>query len=320
MLEILGLAPDEYDLYRVLVESASATPSELASTLDVDVDDVTAYLESLEQRGLVGRHVSGDHEHFTASPPSVAIGSLIVERQRWLRRAEIELERLNELYRKAGDERTASDLVDLVPGRQAGMQRVAQLLRAARREVRLTVRTTKLTTAEYDFAEERRGVERGVRFRVLAERGVLDRPNMLTEFHDGQGIDVRLAPSLPSRLLVVDSEVAMVPVMASPDDLSGGALIVHRSGILDSLIALFEGLWSHGTPLLQSSPSSPDDLEETDARILRLLNAGLTDHKVSNQLGLSARTVQRRMSRLMERAGVETRLQLGVAAKQRGWL
>lgn len=320
MLEILGLAPDEYDLYRVLVESASATPSELATTLDSDVGDVIAFLESLEQRGLVGRHVSGDDEHFTASPPSVAIGSLIVERQRWLRRAEIELERLNELYRKAGDERTASDLVDLVPGRQAGMQRVAQLLRAARREVRLTVRTTKLTTAEYDFAEERRGVERGVRFRILAERGVLDRPNMLTEFHDGQGIDVRLAPSLPSRLLIVDSEVAMVPVMASPDDLSGGALIVHRSGILDSLIALFEGLWSHGTPLLESAPSSPDDLEETDARILRLLNAGLTDHKVSNQLGLSARTVQRRMSRLMERAGVETRLQLGVAAKQRGWL
>lgn len=320
MLEILGLAPDEYDLYRVLVESASATPSELATTLDSDVGDVIAFLESLEQRGLVGRHVSGDDEHFTASPPSVAIGSLIVERQRWLRRAEIELERLNELYRKAGDERTASDLVDLVPGRQAGMQRVAQLLRAARREVRLTVRTTKLTTAEYDFAEERRGVERGVRFRILAERGVLDRPNMLTEFHDGQGIDVRLAPSLPSRLLIVDSEVAMVPVMASPDDLSGGALIVHRSGILDSLIALFEGLWSHGTPLLESAPSSPDGLEETDARILRLLNAGLTDHKVSNQLGLSARTVQRRMSRLMERAGVETRLQLGVAAKERGWL
>ncbi|MFD1824337.1 MULTISPECIES: helix-turn-helix transcriptional regulator [Mumia] len=320
MLEILGLAPDEYDLYRVLVETASATPAQLASILGVDVEDVTAYLASLEQRGLVGRHVNGDNEHFTASPPTVAIGSLIVERQRWLRRAEIELERLNELYRKAADERTASDLVDLVPGRRAGMHRVAQLLRAARREVRLTVRTTKLTSPEYDFAEERRGVERGVRFRVLAERGVLDRPNVLTDFHDGQGIDVRLASALPSRLLIVDSEVAMVPVMASPDDLSGGALIVHRSGILDSLIALFEGLWAAGTPLLESAPESSEDLDDTDARILRLLNAGLTDHKVSNQLGLSARTVQRRMSRLMERAGVETRLQLGVAAKQRGWL
>ncbi|TNC38649.1 helix-turn-helix transcriptional regulator [Mumia zhuanghuii] len=320
MLEILGLAPDEYDLYRVLVETASATPAQLAAMVGTDVDDVVAYLASLEQRGLVGHHVSDGVDHFTASPPTVAIGSLIIERQRWLRRAEIELERLNQLYRKAADERTASDLVDLVPGRQAGLQRVAQLVRASRREVRLTLRTTKLTSPEHDFVEERRALERGVRFRILAERGVLDRPNVLSDFQDGQGIDVRLAAALPSRLLVVDSEVAMVPVMASPDDLTGGALIVHRSGLLDSLVALFEGLWADGAPLLESAPDTDDELDGTDARILRLLNAGLTDHKVSNQLGLSARTVQRRMSRLMARAGVETRLQLGVAAKQRGWL
>ncbi|MGH1564457.1 helix-turn-helix domain-containing protein [Mumia sp. DW29H23] len=322
MLEVLGFSPDEYDLYRALVEVASATPAELGGVVGMQVEDVSAYLASLEQRGLVGRHVHGGEEHFTASPPTVALGSLIVERQRWLRRAEIELERLNALYRKAADDRTASDLVDLVPGREAGMQRAGQLLRAARREVRLTVRTTKLTTAEYGFVEERRAVDRGVTFRVLAERAVLDRPNSLSEFHDGEGMDVRLASALPSRILIVDSEIAMVPVMASPDDLTGGALIVHRSGLLDSLVALFEALWVSGAPLLASEvpDSGPGELDDTDARILRLLNAGLTDHKVANQLGLSARTVQRRMSRLMEKAEVETRLQLGVAAKQRGWL
>lgn len=322
MLEVLGLSADEYDLYRALVEVASATSTELAASVGSGVEDVDAYLSSLEQRGLVARHVNGHDEHFTASPPTVALGSLIVERQRLIRRAEIELERLNDLYRKVADDRTASDLVDLVPGREAGMQRVGQLLRAARREVRLTVRATKLTSSEYSFVEERRAVDRGVRFRILAERAVLDRPNSLAEFHDGEGMDIRLASALPSRLLVVDSEIAMVPVMASPDDLSGGALIVHRSGLLDSLIALFEGLWSGAAPLLESEvpEEGPRELDDTDARILRLLNAGLTDHKVASQLGLSARTVQRRMSRLMEKAEVETRLQLGVAAKQRGWL
>ena len=115
MLEVLGLSPDEYDLYRTLVEVASATPTDLGSAVGMPVADVSAYLSALEQRGLVGRHVDGSEEHFTASPPTVALGSLIVERQRWLRRAEIELERLNDLYRKAADDRTASDLVDLVP-------------------------------------------------------------------------------------------------------------------------------------------------------------------------------------------------------------
>ncbi|KAA1424909.1 AsnC family transcriptional regulator [Mumia zhuanghuii] len=322
MLEVLGFSRDEFDLYRALVEVASATAEQLAVTVGMDAEEVAAFLVSLEKRGLVSRHENENPTHFTASPPTVAIGSLIVERQRWLRRAEIELERLNDLYRKAADDRTASDLVDLVPGRAAGMQRINQLLRGARREARLTIRTTKLTSEGYDFVEERRALDRGVTFRLLSERGVLDRPNSFGEFRDGQGLEVRLAASLPSRLLVVDSEIAMVPVMAAPDDLSGGALIVHRSGLLDSLIALFEGLWAAGAPLLESAAPAggTSELDETDARILRLLNAGLTDHKVANQLGLSARTVQRRMSNLMEKAEVETRLQLGVAAKRRGWL
>ena len=51
-----------------------------------------------------------------------------------------------------------------------------------------------------------------------------------------------------------------------------------------------------------------------------LLLAGLTDQAIGNQLGLSLRTVQRRVSQLMERARVATRLQLGHEAGRRGWL
>jgi DNA-binding NarL/FixJ family response regulator len=54
--------------------------------------------------------------------------------------------------------------------------------------------------------------------------------------------------------------------------------------------------------------------------LLSLLIAGLTDHAIAAQLGLSTRTVQRRIRVLLEMAGVQTRLQLVWHAAQRGWL
>ncbi|MFD7835401.1 helix-turn-helix domain-containing protein [Streptomyces sp. NPDC059761] len=57
----------------------------------------------------------------------------------------------------------------------------------------------------------------------------------------------------------------------------------------------------------------------TKRRILALLLAGLTDQAVATQLGVSPRTLQRRLRRLMDMAGVRTRMQLGGHAVRNGW-
>lgn len=60
--------------------------------------------------------------------------------------------------------------------------------------------------------------------------------------------------------------------------------------------------------------------DAADLEILSLLPAGLTDASVAKQLDVGLRTVQRRVRRLMEPAGVTTRLQLGRHAHERGWV
>jgi DNA-binding NarL/FixJ family response regulator len=57
-------------------------------------------------------------------------------------------------------------------------------------------------------------------------------------------------------------------------------------------------------------PAGPA-LPALDRQVLGLLLAGLTDRSIASQLGLSMRTVQRRVQGRMELAGVRTRLQLG---------
>ncbi|WP_139827727.1 helix-turn-helix domain-containing protein [Nesterenkonia sp. PF2B19] len=48
--------------------------------------------------------------------------------------------------------------------------------------------------------------------------------------------------------------------------------------------------------------------------------SGLTDEHMARELGISRRTLSRRVQDLLERTGARTRFQLGVQAARRGWL
>ncbi|MFH8701999.1 LuxR C-terminal-related transcriptional regulator [Streptomyces chartreusis] len=61
-------------------------------------------------------------------------------------------------------------------------------------------------------------------------------------------------------------------------------------------------------------------IEETDHKILELLNEGLADAAIARQLGLSHRTVQRRVGNLMATLQVKGRLALGVKIHELGLL
>ncbi|HEX2771376.1 MAG TPA: hypothetical protein VHN18_02960 [Micromonosporaceae bacterium] len=57
-----------------------------------------------------------------------------------------------------------------------------------------------------------------------------------------------------------------------------------------------------------------------DVEPSRAGRAGLTDEAAGARLGISRRTVVRRVQDLMERTGSRSRLQLGWQARERGWL
>jgi DNA-binding CsgD family transcriptional regulator len=171
--------------------------------------------------------------------------------------------------------------------------------------------------------------DRGVRFRVVVERAVLEQPGNIEDTIDSvrRGIEVRVVEELPMKLMIADSEMALVPVTAE----AGGepsAVLLHRSGLLTAIEALFEAVWARAQPLelpaahgpQRDVETDPNGLTELDRRVLGLLVAGLSDHAVSTQLDISTRTFQRRLRHLMDIAGVRTRMQLGWHAAKSGWL
>ncbi|CAM5651954.1 Helix-turn-helix transcriptional regulator OS=Streptomyces alboniger OX=132473 GN=CP975_28695 PE=4 SV=1 [Streptomyces alboniger] len=86
----------------------------------------------------------------------------------------------------------------------------------------------------------------------------------------------------------------------------------------EALQKLFEMAWQQATPLGQ--PAGDGALSEGERTLIRLLAAGTKDEAVARHLGVSLRTLRRRVSELQERLGAASRFQLGVRASQRGWV
>jgi hypothetical protein len=177
-----------------------------------------------------------------------------------------------------------------------------------------------------DNAAEEDATRRGVAYRVVVERDVLSGPGGLAELAAALGREerVRVVERVPTKLVVADAALAMVPLTAR-DRAEPAALVVHASGLLESLMGLFEAVWRQAVPLrldgAGAAVESPlDQPDATDLQILSLLLAGLTDAAAAKQLDLGLRTVQRRVRRLMEIAQVTTRLQLGWQSYERGWV
>jgi sugar-specific transcriptional regulator TrmB/DNA-binding CsgD family transcriptional regulator len=326
MLDVLGLDEAEERAYRRLIEMASGTAEDLATPLGYDLGRAASILSTLEAKGLVARSTSGP-DRFVASPPAIALGALIVERQEELRSAQLELGALAALYRGAAGDRTLNEVVDVVHGPQAVAQRFAQLQRTAQREVQVLVKADIAVVPPEENVDEDVAVARGVLYRVVVERALLERPGMFEGAVDSlkHGVQVRATQSVPIRLVIADREIALVPLVASTDDdAEGGALLVHRSGLFNALQSMFDFVWESASRLVLTADNLGEDdgdrLDEMDAQVLSLLLAGLTDQAIGGQLGLSLRTVQRRVRLLMDRARVDTRLQLGYQASRRGWL
>ncbi|NLG23271.1 MAG: helix-turn-helix transcriptional regulator [Actinomycetales bacterium] len=325
MLDVLGLDPVEEAAYRRLITLPSASSADLAEHLELPAGDLRVALASLSEKGLVATSTNGT-EQFVASPPLVALGSLVRDRQDDLNRARSELESLTEQYRGAAAQRTVTDVIDVVTGQEAVAQRFAQLQRAARGEVLAFVRSGVAAVSAAENAEEDAAAARGVTFRVIVERAVLEQPGVFANAEGAmdRGEQIRVVDRVPMRMLVADRELALIPLASAEEEgrRGTGALLVHPSALLDALLALFDNSWRNARSLATAGTTSADrdGLDDADLRVLTLMLSGLTDQAVGSQLGLSIRTVQRRVASMMEACGVHTRIQLGVQAERRGWL
>ncbi|WP_431683435.1 helix-turn-helix domain-containing protein [Kitasatospora sp. KL5] len=329
MFAALGLDPAQEEVYRLLAARVDRSVAELAADTGRTTDEVGGLLAALAARGLATAAPGAEGREagtvYTAAPPDIALGAVLRQRRDELHAAEAGLAELADQHHRAARDR-ASGAVEVLTDITAVRHRFAQIQHSARHQVRSMI-VPNLTVVPHPQNEAgRAGLRRGVRYRAILQRSALTGPGMVADVLASlaEGEQLRVADHVPVKLVIADSSVAMVP-LSSARNTAAASVLVHAGGLLDALIAYFETSWQAAFPIAANTvgdglaESRPDEIDELDSRILALVLAGLTDQAAAGQLGISRRTVQRRITDLMARAGVETRIQLGWQAARRGW-
>lgn len=324
VLGAIGLDETQESAYRALVAVGAAEVSDLAHRLALPENETERALRRLERQGLAAQS-SARTGRWVAAPPGVALGALLTQQRHELDQAELAAALLATEYRAEAAEPAVHDLVEVVTGASAVAHRFHQLQLGAAEEVCALVTGKPVAVTGMDNESEEQASNRGVSYRVVVEREVLSLPAGIVELSAALGRDeqVRTVDRVPTKLVVADRTLAMVPLTGRGAE--PAALVVHASGLLESLMGLFEAVWKDALPLrlggggrgVVEEGRGPD---ATDLEILSLLLAGMTDASAAKQLELGLRTVQRRVKGLMELTGVTTRLQLGWHAYERGWV
>jgi DNA-binding CsgD family transcriptional regulator len=170
-----------------------------------------------------------------------------------------------------------------------------------------------------------------VRGRVVFDRDVVADTRNLDAIRNRPGThyEVRVHTMVPVKMLAVDRSRALVPLVQHGDIPVG--VLIFKSAMLDSFLALFDYVWEtatglhvHGQDDVARQPIAaerrPSPLRQPDRQLLSLLLAGLTDQAIATHLTISVRTVERKVRALMDTAHVRTRMQLAWEASRQGWL
>lgn len=330
MLQVFGVSQDAESVYREMLRLPEAGVAELADSLGVAPDEVRARLDELAGLSLVepdGPHTRSGR--FLALPPEVAVEVLIAREEDRIASLQRELEASREHVgdlvdafvesRSLGADAGAVEQID-VPS--VVRSRLFQLSREACATA-CTIIPGEAFSASATQSSQRLDLEllaRGVGVRIIVSEVSTSSEHWSRYLRvvSGQGALVRVHPAPPMLLVVIDSEVSVVP----NEERRGGALLLRGRSLSAPSVALFEEVWSAAAPLSGSGPGlEPDGPELSEARVrqvISLLAQGHKDEAISRRMGVSVRTVRRMVSQAVDHLQAQSRFQAGVVAAQRG--
>lgn len=326
MLGALGLDDAADAVYRVLLQDRAYSVLDLCTLLGLSEDRVRRTLDELFRLALV-RRSSDLADAWLAVDPQIGLQALLHQQNAELerRRAEIAASQAGIaalVAERARAESSGESGVERLIGSDAVIARIEQCAVAARTQVLGITPGGARTARDLDAARrnDAQVLERGVALREIVQDAC--RHDAATAAHaqwlTHAGGEVRTAPTLPQRMLVIDLQVAFIPIFGGAA--GRGALQLTDPGLVRTVAALFESIWETAVPFGASAAPDRRGLTPREREVLKLLASGLTDEAVGGRLALSARTVRRIMNDLCERLDASSRFEAGIKAARAGWL
>ncbi|AHH96640.1 helix-turn-helix transcriptional regulator [Kutzneria albida] len=317
-LHSLGLGEFAAEVYAHLLHSGARTPEALAAELDRPVDGVRGAVLDLAELGMAT--LPAPEQAVSPLDPASALALLARRREAEFAVAAHSAIARYETYRRGTGVVAGPEVVEVLTD-DTVQRAVIELQQSAVHRVR-ALDTAPYGAPSYDNPAEIANLARGVVHRVVyAQASVEDAQRYRQNIQPciAAGEQARVVASVPVKLMIVDDRVALVSFSSADSDYNRTALLVRRCSLLPALAALFEACWRVATPLTGTGGST-HGIHSGERQLLRLLAAGATDEIAARNLGISRRTVTRRIERLMAVTGATSRFQLALKAVEERWI
>ncbi|MET7653532.1 MULTISPECIES: LuxR C-terminal-related transcriptional regulator [unclassified Streptomyces] len=324
MLEALGLRPALEAVYRLLLSQPEWGLHQIAEHLGLPEPEVRNVLDELADLHLL--QPSRSEGEFMTVSPEVGLGVLLNRNELELSARQRQLEdaraSVAAIVSQFSTHRHAPEVVRQLFGLETVRRRLEELAEIARTECLsfFPGGAQKPDVMESSKPLDQMALERGVVLRTLYQDSFRRDPDTFeyVRWLASLGGQTRTVPSLPMLMVIVDREVALVPI--DPEDARQGALEVRSRGMVEALHVLFTRFWDSGLSWHEQDSPDSDGLSRRERELLYLLASGHTDEAIGKKLGLSLRTVRRTASGLISRLGARSRFEAGVLAARAGWL
>ncbi|WP_350279343.1 helix-turn-helix transcriptional regulator [Kribbella sp. HUAS MG21] len=327
MFDSSGLTEDLLAVYRALLqrpELGRATRlAELAAELGRTQDETSRDLQRLRDLGFVVPSWIEGVEY--PLDPALTFARLAADRQQeidalsqQLRSDQLAASRFTADLANFMVQRTTQD-VEILEGRELANQRMQRF--RPEKSMWGLIQDAPIDKWNPDTFVDRQHLERGIEMRYIFPEAYFKRPGapQILEFIVGLGGKVRIAPSVPFRLIIFDNDSAVMGI--DPDDSAVGAAVHHSRAVVRMARELHLSYWDRAVdPFKEQRLALEGGISAQELEFLRLLVHGATDEQVARKLGVSLRTVRRIAAKLSEQVGASGRFELGVRAAQRGWV
>lgn len=313
-LLVLGIGAEGEELYRHVLRMPGLTLVSHVTRLGWTDYEADHALEQLRARRLVRTNDAGelyaDHPRAALERVLNAEEARLATRRQDLARVRDTIDQLAADHR-AGQEaqdspqpaRERVDAADLVPVHEHLAASTVGPIRVA--HSRLPVGGPEA------FPVVRQLIEGGREQRGLYVPGVIEETPEVVHDWAQAGEAQRLVPALPSQMVCFGSDVALGS--SEWGSIDGDLVVLRDPMVVSAFVELFDRLWAQATPLGAAT-------DDERGALLELMQQGLKDEAIARLLGVSLRTVRRRIAGLMEEHGVGTRFQLALALARRGRL
>jgi DNA-binding CsgD family transcriptional regulator/sugar-specific transcriptional regulator TrmB len=327
MLEVLGLDPAVEVVYRSLLDCPRQGVEDLCKQSGLAESDVRSALDRLAGLHLL-RRAGQDMNELCPVDPKVSLGALLSRRSAELLREQRQLDEARTAISTLTAEYTEAqrdflpEVAERLDGLDAVRRRLSDLAENARTECLSLMPggAQKPDTMNAGKPLDQMALERGVAIRTIHQDSLRNDAATTQYVHwlATLGGETRTTPTLPMLLVIVDREVALVPL--DPQDVRRGALVLHSEGAVTAMVMLFEQVWKHAAPWATAVSKDRHGLSAQERELLRLLAEGCTDEIAARSLGVSLRTVRRLSAGLLTRLQARSRFEAGARAVREGWV